>query len=75
MMRSTSQQERSTMRFVLSYHSLDFRCSHGKAHLLRGIADELFARRRAVRIFEPVDTGIYLYLDQSAQTRRIWPSK
>ena len=75
MMRSTSQQERSTMRFVLSYHSLDFRWHHGNAHLLRGIADELLARGRAVRILEPVDTDIYPYLDQSARTRRIWPSK
>jgi hypothetical protein len=74
-MRGTSQQERSTMRFVLSYHSLDFHCSQDNAHLLRGIADELLACGRAVRILEPIDTDIYLYLDQSARTRRIWPSK
>lgn len=43
------------MRFVLFCHSLASDWNHGNAHFLRGVADELVARRHAVVSWEPSD--------------------
>jgi spore maturation protein CgeB len=41
------------MRIVMFYHSLVSDWSHGNAHFLRGVANELVLRGHDVRIFEP----------------------
>jgi spore maturation protein CgeB len=44
------------MRIVMFYHSLVSDWSHGNAHFLRGIANELTQRGHEVRVFEPANS-------------------
>jgi len=43
------------MRVVIFCHSLISDWNHGNAHFLRGIASELLARGRDLRVYEPAD--------------------